>query len=345
MSSVSKKIRFGLIGCGQISSRHIKSIKVLKNAQLVTVCDLVEQRAKQYNVDWTTNYHNLIKRDDLDVISVCTPNGLHTQMGIDIARAGKHCLMEKPLGLNLKDADRLINAFKKSGKKLFAVKQVRFNPTVLALKDAVSNKKLGKINNAALVVRWCRPQEYYDRDAWRGTRKLDGGALLNQGIHYIDILQWILGPVVSVYAKIDTIGHKIEIEDIALAILKFKSGAYATVEFTLSTYPCNLECSLTVLGKQGTLKLGGPAMDSIEIWQVANCPKPLIKNVLAPNVYAGGLYQGSCPNHIFVYQNIVNHLRKGEKILTDGYEARKSLEIVEAVYRSAKQNKEIKLPL
>jgi len=345
MSSVSKKIRFGLIGCGQISSRHIDSIKALKNAQLLAVCDIIEQRAKQYRVDWTTDYHHLIKRNDLDVISVCAPNGLHAQMGIDIARAGKHCLMEKPLGLNLKEADHLIGAFKKSGKKLFAVKQVRFNPAVLALKNAVSAKKLGKINNAALVVRWYRPQEYYDNDAWRGTKKLDGGGLLNQGIHYIDVLQWILGPAVSVYAKTDTIGHKIEIEDIALAILKFKSGAYATVEFTLSTYPCNLECSLAVLGKQGTIKLGGPAMDSIEIWQVANCPKLAIKNGLAPNIYASGRYQGSCPNHIFVYQNIINHLRKGERILADGYEARKSLEIVQAIYRSAKQNREIKLPL
>jgi len=345
MSSASKKIRFGLIGCGQISSRHVASIKTSKNAQLAAVCDLNEQRAKQYNVDWTTNYHNLIKRGDLDVISVCVPNGLHAQMGIDVAHANKHCLMEKPLGLNLQQADRLINAFKKSGKKLFAVKQVRFNPTVLALKDAVSAKKLGKINNAALVVRWCRPQEYYDNDAWRGTKKLDGGALLNQGIHYIDILQWILGPVISVYAKTDTIGHKIEIEDIALAILKFKSGAYATVEFTLSTYPRNLECSLSVLGKQGTIKLGGPAMDTIEIWQVANCPKPTIKNGLPPNVYVGGLYQGSCPNHIFVYQSIINYFLKNTKTFADGLEARKSLEIVEAVYRSAKQNKEIKLPL
>lgn len=345
MSSLSKKLRFGLIGCGRISKQHVASMQKLSQVELKAVCDLIPQRARQYKVDWTTDYRQLIKRDDIDIVSVCTPNGLHAQMGITIAQAGKHCLMEKPLAINLQQADQMLAAFKKARKKLFVVKQVRFNPPVIALKNALTQQKLGKIYNATLIMRWCRPQEYYDNDSWRGTKKLDGGALLNQGIHYIDLLQWFLGPVKSVYAQTDKLAHKIEIEDFCLAILKFKSGAYGLIEFTVCAFPCNLECSIAILGSKGSVKLGGLAANEIHTWQVANIPQPKLASSLAPNVYAGGLYQGSCPNHIYVYQNIIDCFQKKTTIITNGQEARKSLEIVEVIYKSSKQNKEIKLPL
>ncbi|MCX6741152.1 MAG: Gfo/Idh/MocA family oxidoreductase, partial [Candidatus Parcubacteria bacterium] len=188
---------------------------------------------------------------------------------------------------------------------------------------------------------------YFDNDEWRGTKKLDGGSLLNQGIHYIDVLQWLLGPVKSVFAKKDRVAHKIEVEDVVVAILHFKNNAYATVEFTICTYPRNLECSISILGSRGTVKIGGQAIDKIEVWEVENSnkPKPNLVPCLAPNVYANGLYQGSCPNHVFIYQEIVNYFCRRSNQHIDGYKARNSLEIVEAIYLSALRKKEIKLPL
>jgi UDP-N-acetyl-2-amino-2-deoxyglucuronate dehydrogenase len=345
-----RKIKFGLIGCGRISAQHFSVIKAITEIELRAVCDIKEDRAKEvakkYKVDWYKDYRELLKRNDIDLVSICTPNGLHVPIGIDAAKEGKDVVMEKPLGINLREVDRLLNYFKKAKRKLFAVLQVRFNPSAQTVKKIIEENKLGRINSVALVVRWQRPQKYFDQDEWRGTKRLDGGTLLNQGIHYVDLLQWLLGPVKSVFAKKDTIAHQIEIEDIAIALLKFKSGAYATLEFTICTYPKNLECSISILGSKGTIKIGGLAANELEIWEVEKLPRPVLSSCLPPNVYAKGLYQGSCPNHIFVYQNIVKYY-KGDKsaFVTNGYEARKSLEIVEAIYRSAEKDKEIFLPL
>lgn len=345
-----KKIKFGLIGCGRISERHFVSMENIPEIELRAVCDIRAERAreisKKYKVDWYKNYQELLERNDIDIVSICTPNGLHVQMGIDAAKAGKDVLMEKPLGINLKGADKLLNCFKKTKRKIFSVLQVRFNPPLQALKKVIEEKKLGSINNAALVVRWTRPQKYFDKDEWRGTKKLDGGTLLNQGIHYIDILQWLLGSVESVFAKKDTISHQIEIEDIVVALLKLKNGSYATLEFTICTYPRNLEASVSVLGSKGTIKIGGLAADKIDIWEAKNLPRPNLSSGLTPNIYAKGLYQGSCPNHLFVYKNIIQYYQGNKSAyITDGNEARKSLEIIEAIYRSADTNKEIFLPL
>lgn len=349
MLNHNKKIRFGLIGCGRISIQHFASMEAIPEIELKAVCDIKEERAKEaagkYKVDWYKNYRDLLKRDDIDIVSICTPNGLHVPMGIDAAQSGKNVLMEKPLGINLKEVDQLLDIFKKENKKLFAVLQVRFNPPVQFLKKIISENKLGRINNASLVIRWTRPQEYFNNDEWRGTKKMDGGTLLNQGIHYIDILQWLLGPVESVFAKKDQIAHQIEIEDIVVALLKFKSGAYATLEFTICTYPRNLECSISILGADGTVKIAGPAVNEIEIWEVKNLPKPNLPAGLPPNIYANGLYQGSCPNHLFIYQELVRHFSNQLGPYIDGLAARDSLEIVEAIYQSAEKNKEIFLPL
>jgi len=346
----NEKIKIGLIGCGRISARHFSAIEAIPEIELRAVCDIKIERAKKvaqkYKIDWYKDYRKLLKRDDIDLVSICTPNGLHVQMGREAAKNGKDVLMEKPLGINLKEVDGILNSFKKTKRKLFTVLQVRFNPPIQVLKKIIEGNKLGRINNAALVVRWTRPQKYFDQDEWRGTKRLDGGTLLNQGIHYVDILQWLLGPVESVFAKKDTLSHKIEIEDIVLALLRFKKGAYATLEFTISTYPRNLECSISLLGKNGTVKIGGLAANEINIWEVKNLPRPGLATGTAPNIYAGGLYQGSCPNHLLVYKNIVQYYQ-GDKsaFVTDGKEARKSLEIVEAIYQSSQMKKEIFLPI
>jgi len=346
MAIKKKKIKFGLIGCGRISKQHLNSIQFLPEAKLVAVCDIKEDRAKnvaqRYGVDWYKNYKELLQRPDIDIVSICTPNGLHAEIAIDVAKANKHALVEKPLAINLKETDEMIQVFSKMKKRLFSVLQVRFNPPLQALKKIVERGQLGRINSASLVVRWTRPQEYFDNDKWRGTKELDGGALLTQGIHYIDILQWILGPVESVFAKKDTVAHKIKIEDIVVAIAKFKNGAYATIEFTICTYLHNIECSITILGSRGSVKIGGTAVNEIEFWEVENLPKPVLPISVDPNVYNEGLYQGSCPNHIFVYKELVRYFNSSSPSqCIDDREARKSIEIVEAVYKSAEENKEI----
>jgi len=347
---MNKKIKFGLIGCSRISNQHLGSIKYHKDKiQLVALCDKEKTKAKEfgekYKVDWFTNYKKMLERNDIDIVSICTPNGLHAEMSIETAKSKKHALVEKPIALNIQETDQIINAFENNNKKLFVVKQVRFNPTVIIVKDIIKGGFLGKIYSASLIVRWTRPQSYFDEVPWRGTKKLDGGALLNQADHYIDILQWFLGPVKNVIAKTDTVAHQIETEDEAFGILELTNGAYANLEFTINTYPHNLECSITILGSKGTIKIGGNALDQINIWEVKNYPKPQIKDNIPHEAYELGLFQGASPRHIFVYQNIIEHFNNYKDVAIDGREARKSVEIIQAVYQSAKEEKQINLPL
>lgn len=336
------KLRVGLIGCGRIVSQHLAAIATLKNQiKLMAVCDTNREIAKEvglkYKVPFYTNYQDLLKRKDLDLVVICTPNGLHYPMALAAAKAGKHVLVEKPLAINLKEADNLIKAFKERKKELLAVMQVRYNQALRSLKEAVQKGKLGEIYNATLIVRWSRPQSYFDEAAWRGTQSLDGGALLNQGIHYVDALQWLLGGVKSVYGKIGRVAHNIETEDEAFSLLEFKNGAFGLMEFTINTYPRNLECSITILGEKGTVKLGGKAIDEIEFWEVENCPKPKFRKTTPRG------FSGSSPNHLFLYQDIINYFKNGKKVFFVASEARKPLEIIEAIYQSAKQNKTVKL--
>lgn len=344
----ARKIRVAHIGAGRIAEMHFQSVEgIPDHFELVAVCDVKPERAQKaaarFQSKAYTDYRAMLDAVDADLVVVSTPNHLHYPMGMDVARSGRHLLMEKPITLTLEDNDALIDAFESTGKKLFAVKQVRYNPPIQVLKDAVDSGRLGRLLTGSLVMRWTRPQEYFDTDEWRGKVDLDGGGLINQGIHYVDILQWLFGPVASVFGKIDTVGHDIEIEDVAHAIISFKNGAYVNVEFTTCTYPKNLECSIAVLGTDGTVKLGGTAVNEIELWEVKNYPKPVVRDSLPPNVYAGGMYQGSCPNHIFVYHDIVKALKENGTEYTDGTEARKSLEIVLAIYRSARENREVRL--
>ncbi len=346
----SDKINFGVIGCSRISSQHFGSLQLYKDQlNLIAVCDNVESRAaefsKKYNVPFHVDYNELLKRDDIDIVSICTPNGLHAEMAIAAAEAGKHALVEKPIALTTADADRMIRAFKKNDKKLFVVKQVRYNPAVIISKKAIDDGKFGKLYAGNLTVRWARPQSYFDEVDWRGTKNLDGGALLNQGDHYVDILQWFFGPVKSVYAKMDTVAHTIETEDEVYALLEFENGAYATLEFSINTYPKNLECSLTIMGSTGTVKIGGKAIDTFDIWEVKDYPEPKIQNNIPQKVYELGLFQGASPRHIFVYQNIIDYFNDSETVGMDGSEAKKSVEIIEAIYKSSKIGKPVTLPL
>jgi UDP-N-acetyl-2-amino-2-deoxyglucuronate dehydrogenase len=343
-----KVLGVGVIGLGRIAPRHIEdSIEQIPELKLVAVCDidkkLAERVGKEKKVKYYTDYRHLIKDPNVNIVSVCTPNGLHQKMGLYAAKYNKHVVMEKPLALNYLQAKKMVEAFKKTKAWLFPVLQVRYNPAVQALKETLDKGYFGEIYSASLIVRWTRPQAYFDESPWKGSLKMDGGSLMTQAIHYIDITQYLLGPAQSVFGKLDQKAHNTETEDMANAIIDLKTKVRVNLEFTINTYPHNLECSLAVLGEKGTVKIGGMAMNKIELWYVENVPPPNITGGNDPNVYAGGMYVGSCPNHKSIYENLVNVLIYKKPSFLQGKDALESLRIIDAIRQSSKLNKEIKL--
>jgi UDP-N-acetyl-2-amino-2-deoxyglucuronate dehydrogenase len=276
-----------------------------------------------------------------EVVSICTPSGLHPLQGVTAARSGRHVVTEKPMAISLKGADELVQACDAAGVNLFVVKQNRLNAQVQMLKRAVDRGRFGRLYLANCTVRWTRPQEYYEQAPWRGTWEFDGGAFMNQASHYVDLIQWIVGPVENVMAKTATLARKIETEDTGVAIMRFRSGALGVIEVTMLTYPQNMEGSLTVLGEKGTVKIGGTAVNKVEHWEFADTDPDdaLIPNVNTnpPNVYGFG--------HEGYYRNVLAVLRGDAKPDTDGRAGRKSLELILGIYESAKTGRDVPLPL
>jgi len=295
----------------------------------------------QWKVPHFTSYERMLAESQADVITIATPSGLHAEQGIAAAEAGKHVVMEKPMAISLTGADALVHACDKAGVRLFVVKQNRLNPPVQLLKRAVDRNRFGRIFLASCTVHWARPQEYYDQAPWRGTWEFDGGAFMNQASHYVDLIQWLMGPVESVMAKTATLARRIETEDTGIAILKFRSGALGTIEVTMLAYPRNLEGSLTILGEKGSAKVGGTAVNKIEHWEFAEPDEDdkLVEsaNTNPPNVYGLG--------HLGYYRNVLAVLRGEAKPDTDGRAGRKSLELILGIYESAKTGREVPLPL
>lgn len=345
---MKKKIKVGVIGLGAISPRHIEdSINQIPELELTAVCDIKADLAKKIGtkegVRYYTKYQDLIDDSNVDLVSVATPNYLHSKISLYAAKSNKHCILEKPVSLNYKEAKKLVKAFEKSRGILFPVLQVRYNPTIRIVKRSVENGSLGKILSSRLSIYWTRPQEYYDTSDWKGSKKLDGGSLLTQAIHYIDSTYYILGKAKSVFAKTETATHKIEIEDMVNAIIDLKGGTRLNFDFTLCTYPKNLECSLTILGTKGTIKIGGLALNKLEHWDVEGVPCPDIPDSLDPNVYADGLYVGSCPNHKSIYENAVNVILRGEESFIKAEDSLESLRIIDAIFESNANRKEVVL--
>jgi UDP-N-acetyl-2-amino-2-deoxyglucuronate dehydrogenase len=341
-----KKLRIGLLGCGRISVNHIQAIKQLSEYyDLIAVCDEVSSRAEEAAIQTGatpySSYEQMLENEDLDIITLCTPSGLHPEHGILASAKGLHVITEKPMATSLKSADTLIQACEQNGVKLFVVKQNRLNSTLQLVKKAVDNNRFGKIYLATVNVFWQRPQSYYDAASWRGTWALDGGAFMNQASHYVDMLEWLVGDVASVFALTDTNARNIEAEDTGSAVMRFKNGAIGNMNVTMLTYPKNLEGSLTLLGEKGTVVVGGTSVNTIETWEFADkeIEDSQIEeaNYTPPSVYGFG--------HFGYYTNVAEVLLDGASPLTDGREGRKSLELIEAIYRSARERREIILPL
>ena len=338
-------IRLALVGCGRIAGTHFDAIREVEGLDLVAVCDVVEQRARESgetnNVPWFTSYTRMLADVACEAVAICTPSGLHPQHGILAARAGKHVICEKPMAITLSAADELVHACDDNGVHLFVIKQNRLNPSVQLVKRALDKGRFGRLYLANTTVRWTRPQEYYNQAPWRGTWEFDGGAFMNQASHYVDLIQWLAGPVESVVAKTATLARRIETEDTGIAVLRFRSGALGVIEVTMLTYPKNLEGSLTLLGEKGTVRIGGTAVNRIEHWAFADKDED---DELVPttatnpaSVYGFG--------HAGYYRNVLAVLRGEAMPETDGRAGRKSLELILGIYESAKTGRDVPLPL
>jgi len=341
-----KALRFGLIGCGRISKNHFEAVSSIEEAEFVACCDIIKERALEaaqlYDIKQVyTDYQEMLKNEHLDAVAICTPSGLHPQMGIEAARHKIHVITEKPMALNIQSADELIKACDDNNVKLFVVKQNRLNTTLQLLKRAIEKDRFGQIYLAQSNVFWQRPQSYYDQAPWRGTPDLDGGAFLNQASHYVDAMYWLLGNVKSIRAETAIMARNIQSEDTGCAILHFQSGVLATINVTMLTFPKNFEGSITILGEKGTVKIGGVAVNKIEKWEFEDYDDDdrivTESNYQPPTVYGFG--------HNPYYQNVISTLLGNAVPSTDGRDGRKSVEIIQAIYESAKHGKKVTLPL
>ena len=333
-----KKLKFGIIGCGRIAQRHAEHINNV--GKLKAVCDIDIEKAKllgeKYNANIYSNIDELLdKEKEIDVISICTPNGLHAEHTIKSLKAGFHVLCEKPMAISVLDAGKMIDTAEKANKRLFIVKQNRFNPPVNAVKNLIDDNKLGKIFSVQLSCFWNRNFEYYTNSDWKGTKELDGGTLFTQFSHFIDLLFYLIGDIQEVYSFTENFAHKdvIEFEDTGVAILKFYNGALGTVNYTVNSYKKNMEGSITIFGEKGTVKIGGQYLNELEYQNIEGIKIEGLPEGNPPNNY--GQYVGSMSNHGEVYKNVVDVLTNGGVIATNGFEGLKTVEIIDKIYRSA----------
>jgi predicted dehydrogenase len=340
------ELNFALVGCGRIAKRHAELLghRQIGNARLVAVCDVKVERAqalgKQFGVPAYADMHEMMRAQSVDVVSVLTESGLHADHVVALAPYKAHIVVEKPMALTLRDADRMIAACDQAGVKLFVVKQNRFNVPVVKLREALEAGRFGKLVLGTVRVRWCRPQSYYDQDAWRGTWAMDGGVLSNQASHHIDMLEWMMGDVDTVHAMSATALVDIEAEDTAVVTLRFQSGALGVIEATTATRPKDLEGSISVLGEKGSVEIAGFAVNEMRVWNFA-APQPGDAEVMQkysvnpPNVYGFG--------HQAYYEHVVDCIANNRKHLVDGLEGRKSLELISAIYESIETGRAVQL--
>jgi UDP-N-acetyl-2-amino-2-deoxyglucuronate dehydrogenase len=339
-------LNFALVGCGRIAKRHseLLGLNQIPRARLCAVCDIKPDRAaaigSTMQVPHYTDMHDMMRSETIDVVVVLTESGLHADQVMALAPYGKHIVVEKPMALALADADRMILACDRAGVKLFVVKQNRFNVPVLKLREALDAGRFGKMVMGTVRVRWSRPQKYYDQDNWRGTWALDGGVLANQASHHVDLLEWMLGQPVSVFAVAKTALVNIEAEDTAAVLLRFADGAFGIIEATTAVRPRDLEGSISLMGEGGTVVIEGFAVNQMKTWNFVE-PLPGDEGILSkysvnpPNVYGFG--------HQAYYEHVVDCILNKTQQLVDGLEGRKSLELISAIYESIETGREVAL--
>jgi len=336
---MSTVLRFAIVGCGRIAQRHAEHIQRL--GKLVAVCDIVPGKAKdladKYGAAAFENIEDLLRQcRDIDVVSVCSPNGLHAEHSIKSLQAGFHVLCEKPMALSVQDCGEMINAAERANKRLFIVKQNRFNPPVAAVKKLIDERLFGRIYSVQLSCFWNRNEAYY-KNSWKGTKNMDGGTLFTQFSHFIDLLYWMIGDVKEVAGFTGNMGHEgiIEFEDSGVIGLKFYNGAIGTINYTVNSHKKNMEGSLTIFGEKGTVKIGGQYLNELEYQEIEGYRIENLPPGNPPNQY--GQYQGSMSNHDKVYQNLIEVLSGNGIIATNGFEGLKTVEIIDKIYSNAKE--------
>ena len=332
------KLGFAIIGCGRIGERHAKHIQSI--GDLKAVCDIDVEKANrlasEYQAEPYSSVSDLLNSNQhIDIVSVCTPNGLHAEHTILSLKKGLHVLCEKPMALSVHDCGEMIKAAERANRRLFIVKQNRFNPPVEAVKTAIEEGHFGNIFSVQLSCFWNRNDAYY-QNSWKGTRNLDGGTLYTQFSHFIDLLYWLFGDVKSASGFLSNKNHKgiIEFEDTGVVSLEFYSGVLGTVNYTVNSFRKNMEGSLTVFGEKGTVKIGGQYLNELEYQSFEDYRIDNLPPGNPPNQY--GQYQGSMSNHDKVYENLVKVLNNEGIIATNGFEGLKTVEIIDKIYTSSK---------
>lgn len=341
-----RRVRFAVVGCGRISEKHVDALqKHGDHAQIVAVCD-VDEAALRAAVERTgargfRRLEDLLEGSDADAVVLCTPSGLHAEQGILVAQSGRHVISEKPMATRWQDGKRMVQACDAAGVHLFVVKQNRQNATVQLLKRAIDGGRFGRIYMVNVNVFWNRPQSYYDSARWRGTWEFDGGALMNQASHYVDLLDWLIGPVESISAFTATLARNIQVEDTGVVNVRWRSGTLGSLNTTMLTYPRNLEGSITVIGENGTVRLGGVAINEIEHWEFATPHEDDLK-VREASYETTSVYGFGHPRY---YENVIATLRGEAQAETDGREGLRSLELLVGIYLSARDGRTVSLPL
>ena len=345
---------FAIVGCGVIAPWHARAIAELPAARLVTVVDEVEElaakRGAEFGVDHTTDLDAALRRPDVDVVCVCVPSGQHAAVGLRAAGAGKHVVVEKPIDITLEAADRLIEACRTAGVKLTVISQHRYDPGVRHVRELIDNGRLGRLVIGDAIIKWDRTQQYYDSGDWRGTWALDGGgALMNQGVHYVDLLQWMMGPVESIFARTETAAHQIEVEDVAVAVLRFASGAVGVLQGSTAVYP-GLPERLEISGTEGTVIIEAGKLKVCELKSKKGETSAYGKKLRDGEAKEDDSGSGD-PTAISHYghreqlADLIRAVRDGGEPMLTGEEGRRPLEVILAVYESARSGREVRLPL
>jgi len=348
-----KNLKFALIGCGRISYKHIEAlINNTKVAELVATCDIIfknanvkkeiyEKKNNESIVKAYIDYKEMLENEEIDVVTIATESGYHAEIAIYCMNKGKHVIIEKPMALSIEDADRMIKCGKDNNVKLCVCHQNRFNKPIQRLRQALEKNKFGGIINGTARILWNRNMEYYKQAPWRGTWKLDGGTLMNQCIHNIDLLQWMLGGEVdTVYAQCDRFMRQIEAEDFGAIILRFKNGAIGIVEGNACVYPSNLEETLSIFGEKGTVVVGGLAVNELTTWRFAGEDEKYIKTEMKDeieNVYGNG--------HTLLFKDMIYAINEGKEPLINGEEGKKAVSIILAAYKSSLTGMPVEFPL
>lgn len=340
-----RKIRVAIVGCGRISKNHFGSIEEhAADVELAAICDTdpsrLEEHTTKYGLKGFLSLDEMLKETAVDLVVLCTPSGIHPDQAVLAARYGVHVMTEKPMATRWHDGVRMVKACDEAGVRLFVVKQNRRNSTLQLLKRAITEKRFGKIHMVHLNVFWARPQSYYDQASWRGTWEFDGGAFMNQASHYVDLLDWLIGPVDRVQAMMSTT-RDIEVEDTGVLNVRWRNGTLGSMSVTMLTYPQNLEGSITILGEKGTVRVGGVAVNDIQLWNFEE-PRDYDADVTSANYQTSSVYGFGHPVY---YRNVIDVMRGEAEPETDGREGLKSLELLIAAYLSARDGKTVSLPL